>query len=390
MGDLRPVSLLLGVALAATGCGERSSSVPCVSDLVVDLEVAVENPAQAVSIDEVSWTIRGGDMPSMHGVIDTSDPNATPSMEVFGLPPGQYEAELQGRSEDGGTHCAGSVPFDVVSDAATKVAVHLRCGSPPELGGVRVNGKRNSCADLEKVVVAPLQTSVGNRIDVRSEARDADGNPIEYAWTSERGSFLEPSSPATSYTCEQRGEDTLTITVSDDGFEHCTCNWSVDVRCVDGDGTGGTGGDGGAGGVAGGAGNGGVGGGAGNGGVGGGAGGAAGAGGGAGSGGAGGVAGSGGGAGTGGVGGAGGTGGGAGSGGAGGVAGSGGGAGTGGVGGTGGTGGSAGTGGTGATGGSGGSGGAGAAGGAGGSAGTGGTGGGIPDSCRITIAVGAS
>jgi hypothetical protein len=371
VGDLRPVSLLLGVALAVTGCGERSSSVPCVSDLVIDLELFVEDPAQAVSIDEVSWTIRGADMASMHGVIDTSDLNATPSMEVFGLPPGQYEAELQGRSEDGGTHCAGSVPFDVVSDAATKVAVHLRCGSPPELGGVRVNGKLNSCADLEKVVVAPLQTSVGNRIAVRSEARDADGNPIEYAWTSERGSFLEPSSPATSYTCEQRGEDTLTITVSDDGFEHCTCNWSVDVRCVDGDGTGGTGGDGGAGGVAGGAGSGG-------------AGGVGGSGGSAGSGGAGGV------------GGTGGTGGSAGSGGAGGAAGAGGGAGSGGaggVGGTGGSGGSAGTGGTGATGGSGGSGGAGAAGGtgaSGGSAGTGGTGGGIPDSCRITIAVGAS
>ncbi len=30
------------------------------------------------------------------------------------------------------------------------------------------------------------------------------------------------------------GDQTITITVSDDGFDYCTCNRTVDVRCVDG------------------------------------------------------------------------------------------------------------------------------------------------------------
>ena len=77
-------------------------------------------------------------------------------------------------------------------------------------------------------------------IDVRAVAEDAEGDPIEYAWSADRGSFDDPSAAATTYTCEALGDDTVTITVSDDGFQHCNCNRSVDVRCVDG-GTGGSG-----------------------------------------------------------------------------------------------------------------------------------------------------
>jgi len=39
----------------------------------------------------------------------------------------------------------------------------------------------------------------------------------------------------------------VTISVSDDGFDHCVHSWTVAIRCVDEGGTGGTGGDGGGG-----------------------------------------------------------------------------------------------------------------------------------------------
>ena len=63
---------------------------------------------------------------------------------------------------------------------ATEVGVMLNCKPNQELGGVRVNGSFNFCADLLKVVVSPLQTSVGHQIDVEAEAEDLEGDPIEY------------------------------------------------------------------------------------------------------------------------------------------------------------------------------------------------------------------
>ncbi|MGB5414534.1 MAG: hypothetical protein WBN01_07820, partial [Polyangiales bacterium] len=36
----------------------------------------------------------------------------------------------------------------------------------------------------------------------------------------------------------------MTISVSDDGFDHCVDSWTIAIRCVDEGGTGGTGGDG--------------------------------------------------------------------------------------------------------------------------------------------------
>lgn len=316
------VATLLGV-----GCSAGSSSAPCESILQIELDVGPEG--NGVAIEEVFWTIRGAGMDPMTGAIDTSAPGATASVEVFGLPPGNYLIELDATAEDGETTCRGTARFDVVAGAVTPVAIVLMCKMPERHGGVRVNGKLNMCAELTTVVVAPLQTSVGYTIDVRAEAMDLEGDPIEYAWTADGGVFEDPSVPDTFYTCEEVGNHELTITVSDDGFEQCACSWSVDVRCVD-DGAGGTGG-------------------------------------------------------TGGVGGGGGA-----TGGAGGSAGEGG---SGGAGGTGGTGGSGGAGGTGGTGGSGGAGGSAAAGGSGGvggfgglggSSGAGGTDGGV---CEITISL---
>ncbi len=135
--------------------------------------------------------------------------------------------------------------------SVTQVMVVLNCKPNEQYGGVRVNGKFNFCADLMKVVVSPLQTSVGNQIDVLAQAVDLEGDPIEYLWTGTGGSFADPSAPETTYTCEEVGDQTITITVSDDGFKYCDCSWTVDVRCVDGTGAGGTGGMGAAGGAGG-------------------------------------------------------------------------------------------------------------------------------------------
>ena len=329
--------LWVGAALLAAGCSGNSVSVPCYSELLIDLDVSVEGEEQSILLDEVLWTLTGNGMAPMSGAIDTSAPGATPSVEVFGLNPGSYVIDLEASADDGETRCRGSAPFDVTAGVSTEVAVLLRCKVGQRFGAVRVNGKLNICSELTKAVVAPLQTSIGNRIAVRSQAEDEEGDSIAYAWTADSGSFEDSSAVDTFYTCEETGDHSLTVSVSDDGFAYCVDSWTVAIRCVDEGGTGGTGGNG-----------------------------------------SGGMGGSGATGGFGGAGGAGATGGFGGAGGAGATGGAGG------TGGAGATGGSGGAGGTGASGGSGGAGGTGATGGTGGSGGAGGTGGGI---CEITISV---
>ena len=236
--------LLVGASLLTAGCSGDSSAVPCTSAILIDLDVMTDVDDPDVVINEVHWVITGNRMAPMMGTIDTSDPNATPSVEVFGLAPGNYVIDLEATSEDGKTTCRGSAIFDVVAGVATEVAVLLRCSTGQRFGAVRVNGELNMCAELTKAVVAPLQTSIGNVITVRSQAEDADDDSIEYSWTADGGTFENPSAPATFYTCEETGNHQLTISVSNHHSEYCVDSWTVDVSCVDGNGTGGTGGSG--------------------------------------------------------------------------------------------------------------------------------------------------
>jgi hypothetical protein len=246
-----PRSQSLALALSAlravgfVGCSTDSSPSANTGSLNLNLELAED-----VKINEVDWTISGGDMEPMSGTIDTSAPGATASVEVFGIPPGEgYLVELQATDESGEVTCGGDAEFDVQVGVSTDVMVFLNCKRPTRLGGVRVNGKFNICAELAKVVVSPLQTSVGNDIDLSVATMDVEGDEVAIAWSATGGSIADPSAAQTTYTCAEIGDHSITVNVSDDGFERCMHDWTVPVTCVEGDGgTGGTGGAGGAGG----------------------------------------------------------------------------------------------------------------------------------------------
>jgi len=242
--------LLFCAVLAAAGCGPNSRSPDgSAGSLSLDLTVA-----GGFIIDEVIWTITGGDMPDMSGVINTSAPGATASVEVFGIPAGTgYVIDMEATSPDGQLTCKGSAMFDIEVGQVTEVQVMLNCKKPTMFGGVRVNGEFNICAYLTKVVVSPLQTSVGNDIDLFATATDAEGDPITFTWSSNGGSIADPSASTTTYTCTEVGDDAITVSVTDDGGAFCNmASWTVPVTCVQGDGgTGGAGGAAGAGGVGG-------------------------------------------------------------------------------------------------------------------------------------------
>ncbi|MEM7435025.1 MAG: esterase-like activity of phytase family protein [Myxococcota bacterium] len=191
-----------------------------------------------VEIDTVDWEITGGEMEPMSGTIDVSAPGATASVEVFGLPPtegDEYTISLQATSVDGGGSCKGAADFGVEVGEATDIMVMLNCQFPTRLGGVRANGKFNICAELSKVIVSPLQTSVGNDIDLASAGFDVEGDAIEYRWTSTGGTIADATAATTTYTCDEEGEQSVTIEVSDDGFEYCLGTWTVPVTCGEGD-----------------------------------------------------------------------------------------------------------------------------------------------------------
>ncbi len=170
----------------------------------------------------------------MGGTIDTSAPGATASVELFGLGPGEgYRVAMSATSVDGETSCEGSTKFDVGAGEATSLMVTLHCKGAPVFGGVRVEGKLNVCAQLDKVVVAPLQTSQGSAVEVRAGGSDEDGDAVAYRWTATGGSFVDPDEAETTFTCREAAEEEIKIEVSDDDFEQCVDSWTVDVRCVD-------------------------------------------------------------------------------------------------------------------------------------------------------------
>ncbi len=230
---------------ALASCTSDTTSTESTGGLNLNLELAA-----GIEIDEVDWTITSPGMDDMMGTINTSAPGSTASVEVFGLPPGDdYNVELEATSEDGETTCRGDADFEVDVGETTVVMVFLNCKRPERLGGVRVNGKFNICAELEKAVVSPLQTSIGNDIKLSAQAVDVESDAVTILWTATGGSIGDPNGAETTYTCGEAGGQSITVNVSDDGFDKCTHGWTVAVTCVDdGGGTGGTGGAGGAGG----------------------------------------------------------------------------------------------------------------------------------------------
>ncbi|MGB5812308.1 MAG: PKD domain-containing protein, partial [Polyangiales bacterium] len=241
-------SLWLGYALAAFvvlgGCGETTSP-DSGGSLALDLVLA-----DGAEIDRVDWRITREGMAPMEGSIDTSAPGSTASVEVYGLPPGQGSSlDLDATSDDGETTCKGSMNFNVSIGQITEAFVMLQCKTAPDSGGLRVETEVNLCGELIKVVVSPLQTSIGNQIDLSAAAVNDDGDPISYFWSASGGPITNPTAPQTTYTCAQAGQQFVRIQVSD--AENCVDEWTVPVRCVSGGGTGGAGGTGATGGTGG-------------------------------------------------------------------------------------------------------------------------------------------
>jgi len=245
---LKAIAWSVLLAVTAFGCSSSGEEFdPCAAFLRINLEVS-----DGTVIDTVDYEITGNGMPAMGGTINTSAPGATASVETFGIPPGEgYVVMMVATSVDGSLKCGGSATFDVAAGVSTEVDLILYCKGAEQFGGVRVNGKLNICAELEKVVVAPLQTASGYSLSVGAAAGDEEGDAVEFSWTATGGSFDDSAAASTVFNCDEAADEEITIEISDDGFVYCIDDWTIPVNCVPDDGSGGAGGNGGAGGGAG-------------------------------------------------------------------------------------------------------------------------------------------
>jgi hypothetical protein len=90
----------------------------------------------------------------------------------------------------------------------------------------------NQCPFYTGVLVTPVSQSVGNSVDVDTRVLDLDGDAVAVLVTSDCGEVADPLQTAdaetgessTTVRCDQVGSCSVTVSISDDGFNPDGCD----------------------------------------------------------------------------------------------------------------------------------------------------------------------
>jgi hypothetical protein len=223
------------------------------------VNIAVVNAASE-GIVTVNYLIHAGTpvpagpaIPDVVGVINVSDPSATPSVDhSFPASTGDVVTMTAVTTGPSPVTCTGtSAPFTVTAGGVASVSVTITCPNgannmPNQNNGdVIVSGNfvstGDNCPLLTSWVASPLQTSgPGGVVNVGASATDADGDTLAYTWTATGGSFGESfpaTSPATTYSCPAIASgtsavETLSLSVSDNKGCTATLPNAIHITCV--------------------------------------------------------------------------------------------------------------------------------------------------------------
>ena len=226
------VAGLVAAALWGSNCvssSERTTALERAGS--VDLALSLSPVATVAS---VAYQITGNGITPISGSIDVSDPSATISILLSGIPVGTgYLVTLSATSTDGRTTCLGSATFDIVANQTSAATVTLTCTTRDDTGTVIVNGTINNCPVITSLTVSPVSAPLGGLINLQSAAIDADvGTALTFAWTATAGgSFANASASNTTYTCTPAGSHLLRLTVTDG---QCPKFLEVAVSCGSG------------------------------------------------------------------------------------------------------------------------------------------------------------
>jgi hypothetical protein len=156
-----------------------------------------------------------------------TDPNATLSV-VLKLPAGEGEVVEMSAATSLGDLCSGtSAPFDVVAGVAAEVDVSLICPMSATTA--------DHCPTVASWTAArdsgPATTPA--EFDLMVAANDSDpGDLLSFAWTATAGTFGEPASPSTVYSCGPESQPTITLKISDDHAPSaCSVSLVLPVIC---------------------------------------------------------------------------------------------------------------------------------------------------------------
>lgn len=206
------------VATAGHGCADAPPSD------AAQIAVALPNGWEIVEVSYVVLSAQG--IALLAGSEDVSAPGATLSVQLS-LPTGRgYVLQLSATNSDGVTCNGTSAPFDVVLGQPTLVKLALVCGgASPGLDG---------CPTVDVQSASPAATAPSGTIALTATASDPDpGDVPTYAWTATAGSFADPLSASTLYTCTVPGAQTIVLAV-DDGHRPsgCTVTYLLPVSCL--------------------------------------------------------------------------------------------------------------------------------------------------------------
>jgi hypothetical protein len=222
------IAVSLAAAAASTvGCASRTTDP--VGTVGVNLEIA-----PGVTISSIPWTITNTATDfSESGTVNVQSSN-TATFQVGGLPSGDgYAIALTASSTDGSLTCTGSATFAITPNMTADVQVTLYCSpATPDAGAAAITATTQVCASIDSLVASPTETSLGGTVSLSATA-SAGSAAASYAWTASAGSFSNPASASTVFTCPTTaGPVTVTLTVSP-GAAGCTTNTteSVTVTC---------------------------------------------------------------------------------------------------------------------------------------------------------------
>lgn len=223
------VSGVVGLA----GCDRRdhgpvSEKEPQTQDLgAVSLALTL---SATTTVSVVNYSITGDGITPRTGPIDVSDPTATPSVQVGGIPAGAgYLVTMTAASADGQTTCNGSGLVDVIANEIAFITVIMQCRATGTTGVINVGGGFNGCPRITSYTGAPATVAVGGSVNVSVSATDPDGDALMFGWTAASGTFGDTGAPVTTFTCTASGPVTLTMTITDG---QCPSTITLPISCV--------------------------------------------------------------------------------------------------------------------------------------------------------------
>ena len=235
-------AVTLSMGALAVNCSHKDNAP---SSDIGSVGLAITLPGGA-TVSTVHYSVKNSAMVEVRaGDIPTSDPGATISVVLGGIPAGTgYVVALSGMASDG-TQCMGaSTPFAVMANMSTTVNVLLLCRGVISNGTVAVNGTVDNCPTVNSFTVSPLAVAPGGTINVAALGGDIDStDTVTYAWSASAGSatagtFTAPTAATTTFKCPATGssQQTLTITVSDSVIAgtttpKCSTPASITVSC---------------------------------------------------------------------------------------------------------------------------------------------------------------